>query len=223
MHHSKQLKKLDAQTNIALSVYEIKDPKTKFVKYLDIDPNLEQKEIAVLIPITIPLMMAGFLVPTLTKIQTDYILPGGEQLPYITFAMAVSVLFTRISSQSRRNIASAFKYELGHKLSKEKTKELRRIQKSLEPGKTKLMPASEVFETTDIIDFTAAKGLELNILVSDRGVALQWGKPLASGELWDETVGDLVDMFDLVETRPRRKQISSSYARRMILKINQDA
>lgn len=222
MHHSKQLKKLDAQTNIALSNYEIQDPKTKFVKYLDMEPNLEQKELAVLLPITVPLMMAGFLVPTLMELQTDYILPGGEQLPYVTFAMAVSVLFTRISSQSRRNIASSFKYELGHKLSKEKTKELRRIQKSLEPGKTKLLPASEVFETTDIIDFTAAKGLELNILVSSRRVALQWGKPLSSGELWDETVDDLVDMFDLVETNPGQV-FSSSYVRRMILKINQDA
>lgn len=204
MQHTKQLKKVDAQTNIALNNYETDDSKTKFVKYLDIDPNLPSKETAVLALTTIPLMMAGLVGPTLLYLQLGATPPGAEPLSYLVAALGMSGVFLSSSFQQGKLIKSAFKYNLGYKLSREKTKELRRIQKSLKPGETRIVPAAEVFETADIIDFTAAKGLELDILVSKERVALQWGKPLSSGDLWDETVDDMVDMFALEVNGPER-------------------
>lgn len=223
MQHTKQLRKIDEQTTLALEKYQLLNPKDKFKTELDIDPDIASKEAAVLTVTTVPLMMAGFAGPVLLEYQAGIIIPGAEALGIIMAALTISGVFATAFFQKERIIKNAFKYSLGQNLRREKVKELRRIQKSLEPGKTKLVPASEVFEQKDIIDFAAAKGLDLDILVSEQRVALQWGKQPASGTLWDETVDDMVSIYALEETGTAKEQLAKSFTRKMVFKIDQSA
>lgn len=223
MQHSKSLHKVDAQTSVALEAYQRLNPRDKFKTDLDIDPNMASKESALLTITAVPLATAGFIGPMLLEYQAGIIIPGAEPLGYIMALLVISGVFATASFQKSKIIKSAFKYSLGHKLRRGKVKELRFIQKSLRPGETKLVPASDVFEEKDILDFTVAKGLELDILISEQRVSLQWGKPLGTSELWDETVDDMVSLFDLETSDTEQRQLAPSFTRKIAIKMSQSA
>lgn len=219
MPTSKQLEKLDKHAELVLPEYNIANYETKYVKNLEVDPGLQNKEMAVLLPTTIPLMMAGFFAPLMIELQTGYDMGSMETLSMIgggTASFLVLAIYTGVFR--KRIIRNAFKYDLGYKLKRDKVTKLRHIQKALEPGETKIIPASEIFETSEVIDFAASKGYEIDILVSTERVALQWGKPADPGNLWDEAINDLVEIFQLKGHQETGQ--NKSLSRKMSLKLS---
>lgn len=222
MPTSKQLEKLNSYAEDIVIQEKLDGSDSKQVRYLSSDPGREQREISVLVPIAIPGVIAGILGPETLEISTGMTIPGLEIVGLAVAGATIVGTFLFSGMPQSREIKSAFKYNLGYKLSREKTAKLRKIQKALGQEETKVVPASQIFETSEVIDFVAAKGYEVDIVVSKDRIALQWVKPAESGTMWDEALNDMVEVFQLKEPR-EAGQIDRSFTKMMTLRINQTA
>lgn len=222
MATSKQLEKLNSYAEDIVIQEKLDGSDSKQVKYLSSDPGREQREISVLVPIAAPSVITGIAGPQILEISTGMNVPALEILGIAIAGATVvgTLLFAGLSKS--REIKSAFNYNLGYKLSRGKTAELRKIQKALGQEETKVVPASQIFETSEVIDFVAAKGYEVDIVVRKDRIALQWGKPAEPGNMWDEALNDLLDIFQLKEPQ-EAGQIDRSFTKMMTLRINQTA